>query len=339
MYPVSRSLYLAPALVAIALLHLIDVALATEPRAKADPSQLDEVTVSARKFDRTTLEKVIVPRFVRSHAATSPVIAQLGRWHAPVCPQVTGLRADYAGLVAQRIGQITAKVGAPTPASGKKCAANVEVVFSATPQSLLDHIAKDYRWLLGYYDASQTKEVITVDRPIKAWYVTGTRAMNPIQKPVGGLNGGQSGDPTNPSAIPFNDGAQIDAPGGQRPGAGRLGVGGIAGSHLTEGLTSELMHALIVVDTRTVSRYSLAEISDYVAMLALTRLASLDTCSDLPSITELLSKQCSEHATAHSMTAADFAFLTALYSSDLEPHLNVEQGEIRDRMLKVIEAN
>lgn len=45
------------------------------------------------------------------------------------------------------------------------------------------------------------------------------------------------------------------------------------------------------------------------------------------------------HATSDSITAADTAFLQALYSSDLERKLNIEQGEIRDRMVAVLEKH
>jgi hypothetical protein len=82
---------------------------------------------------------------------------------------------------------------------------------------------------------------------------------------------------------------------------------------------------------------SLAAITDYISMIALTRIVSLDTCNELPSILDLLSSACGTRATADSITEADTAFLQALYRSDLERKLNIEQGEMRDRMVAVLE--
>jgi hypothetical protein len=49
------------------------------------------------------------------------------------------------------------------------------------------------------------------------------------------------------------------------------------------------------------------------------------------------STTCGARATADSITEADTAFLHALYRSDLERKLNIEQGEMRDRMVAVLE--
>ena len=51
---------------------------------------LQEVQVTASKLDRHTLKRVAI-QFVKLHGAVSPVIHQIGRWQADVCPRVTGL--------------------------------------------------------------------------------------------------------------------------------------------------------------------------------------------------------------------------------------------------------
>ena len=83
------------------------------------------------------------------------------------------------------------------------------------------------------------------------------------------------------------DGARVDPAYG-----GRVCPSGIAGSYFTKGLTSEFLHVLVIVDTRKVAGDSLRSIADYIAMLALTRMGSLDGCSELPSIIDLLSSGC-----------------------------------------------
>jgi hypothetical protein len=51
----------------------------------------------------------------------------------------------------------------------------VEIVFTADPQALLDHMAKSYRPLLGLFPISQRAQMTTFSRPIQAWYETATR--------------------------------------------------------------------------------------------------------------------------------------------------------------------
>ena len=111
---------------------------------------------------------------------------------------------------------------------------------------------------------------------------------------------------------------------------------GLTGSYFTKGLTSELRHVLIIVDRGKVASLSVRAIADYVAMLSLTHMGSLDTCSELPSIIDLLSSGCGERGKPTSLTDADTAYLKALYSSNRETNLNLEQGEMRDRMIKTI---
>jgi hypothetical protein len=64
------------------------------------------------------------------------------------------------------------------------------------------------------------------------------------------------------------------------------------------------------------------------------RSASLDTCSELPSILNLFAEDCAAPPAA--ITASDTAYLKALYGADLDQNLNIEQGDMRERMLHVI---
>ena len=326
------SAFLAASMLAIAV-HATAAGAPDDRSAAANSQPLPEVTVTG-KMDARTLNHV-VQQFVQSHAKPSALIGQVGRWREAVCPAVSGLRGAYGDLVSHRITSVALEVGAPTPAAGKKCGVNVEVVFTASPQQLLDHIADKYHPLLGYYRLSERKQVITFSGPIEAWYMTGTRSLD-YQPPIQGLNKMQTNtdnavDPT--AAAPFVTGLQSDS-NQSAGGPGSLGSTGVAGSHLAKGLRSEFMHVLIIVDNNAVKKYPLGGISDYVAMLALTRLASADVCSDLPSIINLLATDCA--AAPAALTTADVAYLKALYEADLDQNLNIEQGDMHERMFSTI---
>jgi hypothetical protein len=194
--------------------------------------------------------------------------------------------------------------------------------------------------LLGSYAHKPSK---TFDHPIQAWYVTATRSYVAPTTPLNGTtyDHGIAAAPANnaplfvqgftQSPLPPKNGRQNDTPQGQDL------LRGQAGSLLGAGLTSEFVNVMILVDSKQVSKYSLTGIADYIGMLALTR-ASIDACSELPSVIDLLSKDCQGRATPTSLTSADTAYLKALYSANLGFNLNIELGEVRERMAQQIEA-
>jgi hypothetical protein len=270
--------------------------------------------------------------------AASPVINQIGRWRTDMCLRVTGLNPAGSAFVLHRVIQIAQSVDAPTRSAGKKCPVNVEIVFTPQPQGLLDHIAKAYPMLLG---SSRSAGDTIFHRAIQSWYLTGTRAVDGVNLPDSSFGNAYTCQctPTEKADMqieqgippPLSTGLTVDV-----PGSDGTTVTGLAGSYFTKGLTSEFIHVLIIVDTRKVAGNSLRSLSDYIAMLALTRIGSLDGCNELPSIIDLLSSGCGEREKPQALTDADTAYLKALYSADLEANLNIEQGDMRDRMVKVI---
>ena len=297
---------------------------------------LQEVTVTAtRELDHRALARA-VSGFVASHAAPSTRINQLGRWHQYVCPLVTGLQPSGRDFITREIVNVARGVGAPTGPVGKKCPITVEIVFTRQPQALLDHIAKAYKPLLGLYPASQMRKVTTFSRPIQAWYETGTRSMDMPQMPIPGMGAGSTAQ--NFGAGP---GAEVPLLGGEQIDTDVTAMGmqpsGVAGSYFGSRIRSDFVHVLIIADSGQLENYPLQSISDYLALLSLTRMAQLDQCAPLPSITDLLASGCSMPV-ADSLTAADRAYLKGLYSADLEQNLNLERGEVHEQMMRAIEG-
>ena len=288
---------------------------------------LDEVTVVG-KTDRPTLNREI-QQFVQSHARPSALIGQIGRWREKVCPAVTGLQGAAAEFVSHQIQNVARRVGAPSVTSGKKCSANIEVLFTGEPQALLDQIAAKYPPLLGYYRKSELKQVTTFNHPVQAWYMTGTRSLDaglPDQPPTG---------PVSSDILSIiNTGLKPDS--AYSDGSLGLGASGNPESRLSKGLRSEFMHVLIIVDSKAVAKYSVRSISDYIALLALTRVGSRDTCSGLSSILTLFDAGCGQPPVE--ITSADTAYLKALYGANLDMNLALEQGDIREQMLHTISS-
>ncbi len=305
------------------------------PTAREVPSngQLQEEVTVVGKTDLPKLKHEI-HQFVLSHAKPSTLIGQIGRWREKVCPAVTGLQGAAAEVVSHQIESVARNVGAPTVGSGKKCSVNIEVVFTGEPQALVDHIAATkFRPLLGYYRGTDL-QVTTFNHPVQAWYMTGTRSID-AGPPIVGLSKGQTGfskDEDITSII--STGLKIDS--AAHDGSLGFGASGNPESYFTKGLRSEFMHVLIIVDSKAVAKYSLRSISDYIALLALTRIGSQDTCSGLSSILTLFETGCGRPPVE--LTGADTAYLKALYGADLDMNLALEQGDIRQQMLQTISS-
>jgi hypothetical protein len=229
-----------------------------------------------------------------------------------------------------RVEEIARRVGAR--ALAPKCQVNVEIVFTSEPQKLLDHIAKAFPVLLG---SSRSAGDTSFSRAIQPWYLTGTTSTTGFQPPTPdpGTPGDNtalllgSSDPQSKNSVSKVD---PDYGSGNQPS-------GLTGSYFTKGLTSELQHVLVIVDRGKVATVSVRAIADYVAMLSLTHMGPLDTCSEFPSIIDLFSSGCGgEREKPTSLTDADTAYLKALYSSNREANLNLEQGDMRDLMIGTI---
>jgi hypothetical protein len=300
---------------------------------------LQEVTVTATRLeDHRTLARAVTG-FVASHSAPGTRINQIGRWQEPVCPLVRGLQPPGQDFITRKILDVARSVGAPTGSAPRKCAVTVEIVFTREPQALLVRIAKAYRPLLGFYPASQVKQMTTFTRPIQAWYVTGTRSMDTTvaashgNAPETGITQFPEQRGGNITDMPLLSGVQVDS------GVTAMGLqpSGVGGSYLTNGQRSEFLHVLIIADSGQIAHYSAHSIADYVALLSLTRMAQLDQCAPLPSITDLLAGGCATPV-ADALTAVDRAYLKALYAADLEKNLNLERGDIHQQMMRQIEG-
>jgi len=243
------------------------------------------VTVTPEK----TPDPLVSPtnEFVRRHLPESTFSEQYPRFRDPVCVKVVGLPAEYAGFVSKRIVEVAGQVHAPV-AKAETCAPNVHVVFTTAPQALLSDIAKRKDILLGFYwNPNGLKRLATFKGAVGAWYVTATR------------------DDHGENRLEIHDPAAW-----LNPRAGR------AGSRLTNGMSAELEHSLIIADAGKVAGEKIDAVADYVAVVALARWQGLDRCSAIPTILNLLAEGCDPATAPEAATPADLGLLTALYAVD-----------------------
>jgi hypothetical protein len=288
---------------------------------------LESVTVTATKPSDAAIES-----FIATRAAPTRMTGKMARWKTGICPQALGLGADFAKYITQRIRDIAKAVGAPVN-DDPACKPNIEVAFTTTPQALLDNVRKNQPVLLGYHDTqAQADSLATMTHPVQSWYTTATEDVrgNPI------VDSGNSGGLTL-TVVP----APIPSPGGLAAQAGfqtmtmpYANARAVSGTRLGDGLSSDLFNVLVVAEPAKLMDYDMRSLADYAAMLALSQPASLDSCQELPSISNLLAPKCS--AAANRITDGDLAYLRALYKMTASATLAVQRDEMRYQMKKTL---
>jgi hypothetical protein len=322
----------ASVLLASVLCSVSGAALAQSQPAPAAAKPAESTAVAPVTVEAAPKPKVIQQQshaFVERYAATpNAEVDQIGRWRDPVCVQVEGLVTDQARLVKARVEEVARAVG--LSAARSLCNANVEIVFTDKPQALMDRVAERREQLLGYFHRHDHDKLKIVTRPIQAWYVTATLGG-------GGDNAGAmfafgGGAEGGAPIVPIQTEREVvDDPDNRPPTS--CGIN----HNFTSCLQSAFKNVFVVVDTNKVKGQDLGLLTDYLVMVTLSQPKTLDGCNALQSVIDLLAPSaCPGRDTPDGLTAADAAYLTALYSADLEAKKAGEQGDIAGRMAKIL---
>ena len=280
----------------------------------------------------------VVNRFVEAAVTPTHVIGKVARWDVPICPVAVGVPDDDIALVVKRVKEVAVQAGARV-SGNPVCKPNIVIAFTSTPQDLLDSIRKDHAEWLGYHSSSEELNRLgTIARPIQAWYSTATVDLHGLRQ-IDSARTDSNGR-----------GLLVTAPcvivGGGTPmpsGAGNIrnpdelctkvipnAIGTeVKGSRLTDGLRATFDHVTIIANPPAAGA-GMPAITDYIAVLALAQVNSLDTCQALPSITNLLTSGCTQATMA--ITANDMGYLRAVYDANPAGMPGIHKNEIARRM-------
>ena len=238
--------------------------------AQSQPLETESVTVNGTKL----ASKEKLRDFILGYVAPAGGGGKLARWKHGICPVVTGLPEVYAKLTATRVRQVAEMVGAPV-ADARSCKTNIDIVFTLDPQVLLDDVRKKHRVFLGYHDAAEELHLATVTHPIQAWYTTQTADLN--------------GSTYIDDKLRNHGGFYIMVPSGsgyEQVFIPDARVASVTGSHLGDGISSELYHVIITVDPTKVQGRTFRALADYVAMLSLAQTQTFEACAPVASASD-----------------------------------------------------
>lgn len=300
------------ALPCIFLVTAIAAAPAAHAQAANPSSRLESVTVTAQKLNL----RDIIRTYVKGVAAPSPYLGKIARWKSGVCPKVMGLQPDAAALVTDRIMAVAKMVGAPVAAS-EPCRTNVEIVVTPQPQALLDALRQKRPDMFGYSSGpSQTTRMAIMNRPIQAWYVTVTEDY------AGVLHRDE-----------MLDDCAIRT--GRRQDCFML----VSGFSLSDGLKSDFVNVMVVVDSSKIGALQIGSLADYATMEALAQTQTADDCRALPTVTNLVSAGCPLPDKSGALTDTDIAYLRALYRVQPDAKLNMQEHQISHDMEKSLSGS
>ena len=289
---------------------IVIAALASAARAQPR-TDTENVIVTAPK----EIQRQIISHFVQSFAAPTRVLGKLTRWEKPICPVAVGLRPAAVKFIVQRLRDTARTVGAPVDAA-PGCRPNIEIVFTTTPQQLLDNVRKQHVMYLGYSNNShEADRLARVSYPIQAWYTTASKELNGLEKV------------DSSRTIGLGDGDEF---------AAALMMGNVTGLRMRDGRRSTLYHVIIAVDPNKLLDHEIGGVADYITVLALSQMTSLNQCQQLASIINMLVPACAAAATE--MTENDLAFLRGLYKMPLDGNLQMQEDGIGHEMAEVFKG-
>lgn len=263
----------------------------TPPPPPQEPTQLEDLTIAATPLQRT------VRAFVESVAAPAPG-RKAAAWRDPICVGVSGIRADAAQAMADRVLDWGASLGLRTGNPG--CAPNIFVVMTddgnATARALVRARAREFRTGASGMDAGEAAlaDFQNAGARIRWWHVS-LPVNSDTGMPIIRL----------PGQFPFSAGRPIRSP-------ADLGAYGnqVEPSRINERSRDDLMQVIIIVEMAAFDEANFNQVSDYVSMAALAQIDP-ETTPPTPSILHLFDDTRAQEPT---LTRWDRAYLQSLYA-------------------------
>lgn len=259
-------------------------------------TQLEDVVVDGRRL------REAVDSFVDEIVAP-PVGRGPGRWNRPVCVGVVNLRREAAQALADQVSSVADRVGLEIGEPG--CSPNILVVATDDGAALARALVaeKPLAFRPQYSGAARSSEALdffqTTPAAVRWWHVS-----MPVVRDTG-------------------------EPGVRMPGFGPPLIPG--GGRLLNSLRNDLQRVFVILDMDVATGMSVAQLGDYVAMVALAQVDPEAETSSYDTVLNLFTAPTPDLA----LTDWDVSFLTALYGSELnQRNPNAQDGEISSLMLR-----
>ena len=270
---------------------LLALAVTSTAHAQSDEAPRDPtIVVTGKPLLTEDQAREVIQRAART------VDGQLARFHQPVCPRVTGFDTPYERIVAERIKQTAASIGAR--AGGEGCVANFQVVIVDDGREFVELLSREHPEAFAGLSRRELGRLASEEGAARSWNATaminsaGATAGRP--SPTAGTGSVKSG--FGGSSISFGDVNVMRA---------------YESSNINPSVQQAITSAWVVIETGATFGKSLTQIADYAAMrgLAMVRPAELAESQD----TILALFELGSEAAPAELTDFDQAYLNSLY--------------------------
>ena len=247
----------------------------------------EKVVVTARKPAETQ-------NYVAQVTAPPHGTEQLARWDDRICVGVSGVKAEQAQFIADRVSQRALEVGLRTGKPG--CSPEITILVTTEPEVLIGSMQEKYANLfavssekrVGTLGKAAFEQFKTEERPVRWWHVSETRGA---------------------------DGTRISGEARQGVSDGVVGAPTVRseGSRLRSATRQDLSHAIIIVDANLVQGVSMDSLADYISFVALMQADPNGNTTGIETIMNLFRVDLGDNRPMQ-MTDWDKDFLRALYS-------------------------
>ncbi|MFN7620469.1 MAG: hypothetical protein ACK5RN_10165 [bacterium] len=254
---------------------------AAQTSAAQRSTQLGEVVVEGRQLE------ALIRNFVTD--VSQPANNRgLARWNGPVCVGAVNLRSEVGQYVIDRISDVARELEVEAGEPG--CRPNVLIVAAVDGAGLASALVEDrprnFDLRHNGTDAGTRafRNFRTGDQPVRWWQ---------ISMPINSDNGERAGR----------------LPGDEPPPRIRV----VSASRLRTQIRDDMVRSVIIVDVDRLAGASLAQLADYLALVALAQVDAEADTAPYPTILNLFADPASAPA---GLTGWDRSYLTALYEHD-----------------------
>lgn len=279
-----------------------------------EATQLGEIIVTGRRLEDA------VQAYVESLSAPARMRG-LARWSGEICPDVVNLEAVAASEVTGRITDVATAVGLTIGAEG--CEPNLVVIGAEDGRVLADAMVDRFRrqfFRFASTSSNRGTQALEAFRsttaPVRWWHVS-LPVHAVTGEPMVRLPGER---PVSPPCY------------SRATGTADLTVAGLGGSRTgatCNAVTDRIIGLWIVVDVNAAEGLSWAQLSDYLAFVAMAQVEPDGDLSAFDTVLNLFD----DPKGVTGITAWDETYLTALYAGRSE---RIDLSEQRARMVEAM---
>jgi hypothetical protein len=277
----------------------------TSAASAAPPRPADaEIAVTAERLSRGAL-RAQASKYVRATMADARN-GQNARWFDPICAAAIGVESQLGSLFTTRLEQVASHVGLKMAKPG--CDANLVIAFTSDAPALVKAINRRQHGALDALPGAERALLKSPTLPVRWWHFTMPTSADGKPFSPGPLGLGASANGM-PSEITYNNNARasrIDL-------TSRVGITG----------------AVVVVDINRLGKVSMPALTDYVALVALSRIRMDPRERPTGSILAMFEPGAPQY---EGLTDLDERFISAMYESRATVENWQQRAEMAGRM-------